>query len=316
MSTDEGVFPGQVIDGPDAGNLISASVPAWRYVAEITMDLDGPECEPSRTTITGYYRTEGGGWRWIPQWKADELAAEMRRRGIAEGRLIDVLIEGSVQGYLDGIDAADEAESYQPPTREEIEAVVIDPSKLVEKVRHWGPDTKFCVLCRSGEHERVEQPTFPARSWDPDHPGCAPEICGGTKGDPCRWVMRTEGRAHDDDLLDEMRKAGIPSSKLDEVIDAGGADYYLAVTDLEQHRDQRLVPADRLMEGDEIYSPQTDQWYPVVSAETRDGITVVVIEGGFKFRVTSETEYSTKPGEAHRAILASGLDVEGVVKSS
>jgi len=25
-----------------------------------------------------------------------------------------------------------------------------------ERVKHSGPDTKFCVLCLSGEHERVE----------------------------------------------------------------------------------------------------------------------------------------------------------------
>lgn len=33
--------------------------------------------------------------------------------------------------------------------------------------------------------------------WDPDHPGCAPETCGGTNYDPCVNVMRTRGRWHD-----------------------------------------------------------------------------------------------------------------------
>lgn len=33
--------------------------------------------------------------------------------------------------------------------------------------------------------------------WDPDHPGCAPETCGGTNYDPCVTVMRTRGRWHD-----------------------------------------------------------------------------------------------------------------------
>lgn len=31
-----------------------------------------------------------------------------------------------------------------------------DPDPMAERVRHSGPDTKFCVLCQSGEHQRVE----------------------------------------------------------------------------------------------------------------------------------------------------------------
>ena len=34
-------------------------------------------------------------------------------------------------------------------------------------------------------------------TWDPDHPGCAPETCGGMHLDPCVTVMRTSGRWHD-----------------------------------------------------------------------------------------------------------------------
>ncbi|MGW7786037.1 hypothetical protein [Streptomyces tricolor] len=30
------------------------------------------------------------------------------------------------------------------------------------RVRHSGPDTKFCVLCLSGEHERVDEAQQPA----------------------------------------------------------------------------------------------------------------------------------------------------------
>lgn len=26
-----------------------------------------------------------------------------------------------------------------------------------ERIKHSGPDTKFCVLCLSGEHERVDE---------------------------------------------------------------------------------------------------------------------------------------------------------------
>lgn len=28
---------------------------------------------------------------------------------------------------------------------------------VAERIRHSGPDTKFCVLCLSGEHERVDE---------------------------------------------------------------------------------------------------------------------------------------------------------------
>jgi hypothetical protein len=34
-----------------------------------------------------------------------------------------------------------------------------DPVPTVERVKHSGPHTKFCVLCLSGEHERVDEGT-------------------------------------------------------------------------------------------------------------------------------------------------------------
>lgn len=33
--------------------------------------------------------------------------------------------------------------------------------------------------------------------WNPDHPGCAPEECGGSRLDPCDTVMLTRGARHD-----------------------------------------------------------------------------------------------------------------------
>lgn len=40
-----------------------------------------------------------------------------------------------------------------------------DPEPAAGRVKHSGPHTKFCVLCLSGEHERVDddgQPPAPA----------------------------------------------------------------------------------------------------------------------------------------------------------
>lgn len=48
---------------------------------------------------------------------------------------------------------------------------------MSERVKHSGPDTKFCVLCLSGEHERVEEADvaectrFDCTDYDPC-PGC------------------------------------------------------------------------------------------------------------------------------------------------
>ncbi|MGW9397288.1 hypothetical protein [Streptomyces sp. NPDC055642] len=38
-----------------------------------------------------------------------------------------------------------------------------DPVPTIERVKHSGPDTAFCVLCLSGEHERVDEPAAGAR---------------------------------------------------------------------------------------------------------------------------------------------------------
>jgi hypothetical protein len=35
------------------------------------------------------------------------------------------------------------------------------PASSGERVKHSGPNTKFCVLCLSGEHERVDDPETP-----------------------------------------------------------------------------------------------------------------------------------------------------------
>ncbi|MCX4809038.1 hypothetical protein OG601_47105 [Streptomyces sp. NBC_01239] len=32
-----------------------------------------------------------------------------------------------------------------------------DPEPTAERVKHSGPNTKFCVLCLSGEHERIDE---------------------------------------------------------------------------------------------------------------------------------------------------------------
>ena len=45
-----------------------------------------------------------------------------------------------------------------------------------ERIKHSGPDTKFCVLCLSGEHERVDEDPMPdgsavdnsAEAWEED----------------------------------------------------------------------------------------------------------------------------------------------------
>lgn len=43
-----------------------------------------------------------------------------------------------------------------------------DTPEPVERVKHSGPDTKFCVLCLSGEHERVDDAEQPAVTEQPD----------------------------------------------------------------------------------------------------------------------------------------------------
>jgi hypothetical protein len=32
-----------------------------------------------------------------------------------------------------------------------------EPESTTERVKHSGPHTKFCVLCLSGEHERIDE---------------------------------------------------------------------------------------------------------------------------------------------------------------
>lgn len=36
--------------------------------------------------------------------------------------------------------------------------------------------------------------------FDPEFPGCAPEMCGGVSYDPCGTVLRTRGRWHDGEV--------------------------------------------------------------------------------------------------------------------
>jgi hypothetical protein len=53
---------------------------------------------------------------------------------------------------------ADGSHTWTRPTEQQIK-----DRMLTRKVRHSGPDTKFCVLCLSGEHERVDdEPSLPA----------------------------------------------------------------------------------------------------------------------------------------------------------
>jgi hypothetical protein len=51
-------------------------------------------------------------------------------------------------------------------------------------------------------------------TWDPDRPGCAPEICGGTSYDPCVTVMRTKGRWHDGQVPATAAEAMTAEAKL------------------------------------------------------------------------------------------------------
>jgi hypothetical protein len=53
------------------------------------------------------------------------------------------------------------------------------------------------TACRDCSSEISGPPT-----WDPDYPGCAPETCGGSRLDPCRTVLQTQGLRHDDDADD------------------------------------------------------------------------------------------------------------------
>ena len=38
------------------------------------------------------------------------------------------------------------------------------------RVKHSGPNTKFCVLCLSGEHERVDEADQPDETLDNQEP--------------------------------------------------------------------------------------------------------------------------------------------------
>lgn len=62
-------YTGQVLDGPETGNLISSTRESWQYMMFTSMALDGPDSEPSRMLIAGSYgwSNERGGWIWTPQ---------------------------------------------------------------------------------------------------------------------------------------------------------------------------------------------------------------------------------------------------------
>lgn len=47
--------------------------------------------------------------------------------------------------------------TWEPPTQEQIkDRMRARRSARTERIRHSGPDTKFCVLCLSGEHQRID----------------------------------------------------------------------------------------------------------------------------------------------------------------
>jgi hypothetical protein len=69
---------------------------------------------------------------------------------------------------------------------------------MTERVKHSGPDTKFCVLCLSGEHERIEDraPTEACPNCGPTlpepHPRLPVQRCSN-----CKEHLRA-GRGPDD----------------------------------------------------------------------------------------------------------------------
>ncbi|MFD3955921.1 MULTISPECIES: hypothetical protein [Streptomyces] len=47
--------------------------------------------------------------------------------------------------------------TWTQPTQEQIKnRMRARRSARTERIRHSGPDTKFCVLCLSGEHQRID----------------------------------------------------------------------------------------------------------------------------------------------------------------
>ena len=57
-------YTGQLIGGPDDGNLITATVPEFGFEVTYRHWLDGPIRPPSEQTIRGRYVWDGYVFRW------------------------------------------------------------------------------------------------------------------------------------------------------------------------------------------------------------------------------------------------------------
>lgn len=224
--TDE--YTGQVKDGPETGNLISASVSRWRYEMNVKMYVDGETGIPSDQVIRGWYVWDKSNGAWVFD---------------SDGRFgNDVEAIGRIMNF------------------------------------------------------------------DPDWPGCAPEMCGGSRLDPCEAFGVTHGRVHDHEIADDMRRHGLDPSDRDlflAVLDAGGPANYLMSIGVDAR-------ADHLVEGDLIFSDATGQWHRVVEVGTHNGSATITIdrndERTFRFKVMPDTTFRTRFGEAHVTAVLFGAD--------
>lgn len=90
-----------------------------------------------------------------------------------------------------------------------------------------------------------------------------------------------------------------------DITEAGGRDHLIAEREADEFINGIEVRADRLAEGDEIWSDATKRWHRVVEASTYRGVTTLVIMRDethtFRFQPAPDTLYRTRRGETGRA---------------
>lgn len=205
-------------------------VAKWAYVCENwhhrcgTIDFYG--CQPERVYDTPPPRVE--------HVYTDTTGIEWLHPGLFEDcQTPECKPESSTPSQRERADRAYVDDHYGPknPAGDAFLAALQSELQTGERVKHYGPHTKFCVLCSSGEHERVDE-TPPetehygpgvyggstahrGRKEDCSYPDCEAEVredlgdpyrqnpdgsYGGNPDHAHRWTYGDDGNGHSGDV--------------------------------------------------------------------------------------------------------------------